>query len=402
MKKIGLIFLLLIHCISFSQDRDTLKVMSYNLLKFPSVSPNRIDTLKSILAYVKPDILMVCELTSGAGADDILFNALNEDGVDYYDMATYVNGPDTQNELYFNTQKLELYDQNKISTVLRDINEYVLYYKSTDLAETTDTTFFYVYVCHLKAGSGFEAQRNNEITALKTYLASQTQKENVLIGGDFNFYGSTTEPAWNTLLNEGDLAIKDPINTPGNWHSNSGYAWAHTQSTRSTAFDGGAYGGMDDRFDFIFISEDLRTFGNGARYVNGSYRAVGQDGLHYNKSLIESPTNNSEPHEIISNLYHMSDHLPVYLEVEVVKEGASIDKNQHSNLTAFYNPNDNSIQFSQAVQGNVLVYTIRGELAKKIELSQESDSISIDHLSQGVYILQLENNPSFEYKFVKQ
>lgn len=128
---------------------DTLKVMSYNLLNFPSVNPNRIDTLKGILYYTQPDILMVCELTSGAGADAILYSALNEDGISHYDMANYVGGPDTQNGLYFNADKLGLIEQNEIATELRDINEYVLYYKSNDIAITLDTTFFYLYVCHL-------------------------------------------------------------------------------------------------------------------------------------------------------------------------------------------------------------------------------------------------------------
>ena len=132
---------------------DTLKVLSYNLLNFPNVAPARIDTLKGILQNAKPDILMVCELTSSAGADDILFNALNVGGETSYAMANYVGGPDTENMLFYNSDKLGLKEQNEIPTALRDINEYVLYYKSDDLATTTDTTFFYVYVCHLKAVS---------------------------------------------------------------------------------------------------------------------------------------------------------------------------------------------------------------------------------------------------------
>lgn len=401
MKKILIICLFIVSGGVFSQQKDTLKVMSYNLLRFPSVSPERIDTLKSILAYVKPDIFMVCELTSGAGGDDILFNALNEDGVDYYDMADYMDSPGSQNELYFNTNKLGLYEQNKIPTVLRDINEYVLYYKSDDIETTLDTTFFYVYVCHLKASSGFEAQRNNEVIALKTYLASRNRKENVLVGGDFNFYGSSTEPAWNTLLNEGDIALKDPINTPGDWHTNSGYAWLHTQSTRTTEFDGGAFGGMDDRFDFIFISEDLRGYLNGAKYINGSYRAVGQDGLRYNNSLIEAPTNNSEPAYIISNLYHMSDHLPIYMEIEVVKEGASLGKEKTENLKATYNAQQQLLQFNKEVTGILFLYSISGELILKKHISEVTDSFAIEALAKGGYIVQLSSHPHFEFKFVK-
>src|SRR5687768_10337496 len=89
-----------------AQPVDTLKVMSYNLLNFPGTTPNRVDTLKGILQYAKPDILMVCELISAAGGDDILFNALNVDGETNYDMATFSDGPDTDNLVFYDSTKL--------------------------------------------------------------------------------------------------------------------------------------------------------------------------------------------------------------------------------------------------------------------------------------------------------
>ncbi len=382
----------------YGQERDTIRVMAYNLLRFPSVSPSRIDTLKSIVAYTKPDIFMVCELTNEAGASAILFDALNEDGVSIYDMADFIDGPNTQNELYYNTEKLVLYEQNVIPTVLRDINEYVLYYKSADLATTLDTTFFYAYVCHLKASSGFEAQRNNEITALKTYLATRPHKENILVGGDFNFYGSAAEPAWNTLLNEGDILLKDTIFTPGDWHANSSYAWLHTQSTRTTDFGGGAYGGMDDRFDFIFISDDLRTYQNGARFINGSYQALGQDGLHYNSALIDAPANTSVPPTILSNLYYMSDHLPVVMDIEVVTEGLFVPEDDYSTVSVRYDFKLETIRFNQPITGEVRIYATTGALVNSVKMVNGADTLSVANLPSGIYILQYKN---VEFKFVR-
>ncbi|NOQ73161.1 MAG: T9SS type A sorting domain-containing protein [Crocinitomix sp.] len=391
--------------VGYSQERDTLKVMSYNLLNFPSISPNRIDTLKKIVGHIQPDIFMVCELTSGAGGDDILFNALNEDGVSSYDMADYVSGPDTQNQLYFNSDKLSLYEQNEINTVLRDINEYVLYYNSTDLATTLDTTFFYIYVCHLKASSGNEDQRNVEVTALKTYLNGRPNAENIIIGGDFNFYGSDTEPAWNTLLTGGGVIIKDPLILPGHWHADAGFAYAHTQSTRTTSFDTGAFGGMDDRFDFIFIGEDLKTYSNDAIFINGSYRAIGQDGLHYDKSLIEAPTNTSEPSDIISALYHMSDHLPVYLEIEVVKEGAGVEEELMAAFDAFYNAKQDQVEFSKinladGEQTQFMIYSITGQLIAEFDTDNEMKILSTEDLVSGAYILRLKEHAA-SFRFVK-
>lgn len=390
--------------VGFSQGLDTLKVMSYNLLKFPSIAPERIDTLEDILAYVKPDILMVCELSNGEGANAILFDALNEGGESDYDMADFVDGPDTQNLVYFNSEKLALYDQNIIPTDLRDINEYVLYYKSDNLA-TTDTVFFYIYVCHLKASTGFEAQRNGEVQELKTWLANKAYTENIIIGGDFNFYGSETEPGWNTLLNGEGVEIKDPLNLPGNWHTDSDFAWAHTQSTRTTAFGGGATGGMDDRFDFIFIGKDLQTFENHARYIEGSYRAIGQDGLHYNDALVDEPENTSEPASIISKLYHMSDHLPIYMEIELASENASLPNQNSVQLKAIYDRAGAEIILTgplmeSGITGSFSIVSTSGQLMREIPATMIAYSISVASLKQGAYILK-HSDSDFVYRFIK-
>lgn len=321
-------------------------------------------------------------------------------------MADYIAGPDTQNELYFNSDKLGLYEQNVIPTVLRDINEYVLYYKSVDIGTIIDTTFFYVYVCHLKASTGFQEQRNTEILALKAYLSSHPKVENIILGGDFNFYGSDTEPGWNTILTGEGVIMKDPLTLPGHWHEDAGFAWTHTQSTRTTSFDGGAYGGMDDRFDFIFIGEDLKNYSNNGLYVTGSYRAIGQDGLHFNKSLIESPTNVSEPTEIISALYHMSDHLPVYLEIEVVKEAASIKERSFVDLLAYCDVKNDEIRFrllEELAQKDNLsgsIYDLHGQVVISIDSLSLDQTISISMLDAGSYVLYIEDY-NYTFRFIK-
>ncbi|MGB1102069.1 MAG: T9SS type A sorting domain-containing protein [Crocinitomicaceae bacterium] len=401
MKFLSTVLLTVFLSFVYAQETDTLKVMSYNLLKFPDVSPNRIDTLKSILAYAKPDILMVCELTSGAGADDILFDALNEDGVSSYDMGDYILGPDTENALYYNTDKLGLIEQNVIPTVLRDINEYVLYYKSEDIDTAEDTVFFYVYICHLKASTGFEDQRNEEADALKAYISDRGVYENILIGGDFNLYGSGSEPAWNTILNAYGVEVKDPIVAPGSWHSDPGFAWLHTQSTRTEGFDGGAFGGMDDRFDFIFIGDDLRTAENDAEYIDGSYRAMGQDGLHYNKSLVEAPVNTSEPAEIIWNLYHMSDHLPIYLEIKVDKRTNEVSELKTSDPHVYYDAQGDQLIFidNNSQNRDVFIYDLSGR-PLLAENNFQGNILFTSNLEPGTYLLRI-GGVSAGFKFVK-
>lgn len=376
--------------------------MSYNILNFPSVEPGRIDTLKTIVSHVKPDIFMVCELRTAAGSDNILFNALNTGGVTSYAAANFVDGPDSDNCLYYNSDKLVLVEQNEISTALRDINEYVLYHKATDLASAGDTVFFYIYVCHLKASSGFEAERNAEATEMKNYIASRTHRENVMIGGDFNLYGSSTEPAWNTILNGAGVTIKDPIVTPGEWHNNAGFAPVHTQSTRIDNLpDGGSTGGMDDRFDFIFISPDLQSFGNGAKYVSGSYKAVGQDALHFNKALIDAPTNTSEPWNIITALYHMSDHLPVYMEIEVATENVGVDHFENDNFF-YYNKTDQTIRFKTTsdfqLNTSAGIFDFGGKEVRRFDEVRSEMSLDVSDLDSGLYVFKTADD-RFSLKF---
>jgi hypothetical protein len=103
-----------------------LKVMTYNLLNFPNgrddcgsntVVPNRWDTLLKIAQYTLPDVLMVCELQNEIGADKILSEALNVNGSNTYEAADFVENQSTastefNNMLYFNQDKLTIYEQN--------------------------------------------------------------------------------------------------------------------------------------------------------------------------------------------------------------------------------------------------------------------------------------------------
>ena len=402
MKKTTLTLAMLSAMSLLAQNTDTLKIMFYNLLNFPAESPTRIADLKVIVQEAKPDIFMVCELTSGSGATGILNNALNQDGITYYAQATYVPGPNTDNMLFYNSNKIGLKEQNVITTALRDINEYVVYYKSADLSTTVDTTFFYVYVCHLKASQGYEAERAAEAQNLKDYLDGRPEIENILIGGDFNMYTSS-EPAWDVILNGGSVPIKDPINTPGNWNNNSSFADIHTQSTRTTSFDFGASGGMDDRFDIIFISNDLQNWGSQARIIDGTYWAYGQDGLHFNSNITDAPTNATLPTPVIQALYNMSDHLPVYLEIEVQESFNGIVDDEIG-ITVFYHAVSDQLHINytnQAIDlGAITIYNQSGKEVLHLNQITENALIDISNLQAGLYILRSEMT-GYTLKFVK-
>ncbi len=138
--------------------------------------------------------------------------------------------------------------------------------------------------------------------------------------GDFNVY-SGSDDAYQTITNYNNAAIRfiDPIDQLGAWNNNSTFAAIHTQSTNSSSNGCAASGGMDDRFDFILVSDELRFGTKSINYVEDSYKAFGQDGLHFNSSIAAPPANGVVSEEVAYALQNMSDHLPVVLQLHVDK-----------------------------------------------------------------------------------
>ncbi|PWH87167.1 T9SS type A sorting domain-containing protein [Brumimicrobium oceani] len=321
------IFILFIALSSFVSAQDeTLSIISYNLLNFPdgrndcgnnTVVPNRADTLKKITDYLQPDIFVACEVQTQAGVDAVLNDALNANGNTNYIAANFNGNGYLHNAMFYNSNKLTLKSQHVVQSSPREIDHYVLYLNDPSLAVFFDTTFIEVYMMHLKAGNSnsSEAQRDAQTQILMNYMANRPTDRNVFFCGDMNVYSSNDDGYQNMI--SGSFAMKDPINTPGNWNNSGTYAIHHTQSTRTSAnFDCGSKGGMDDRFDQILVSQNVMNNNDNVQYQTGSYRAVGNDGNHYNSSLI-SGSNSMYPTSVVRALYYMSDHLPVELKVDV-------------------------------------------------------------------------------------
>ena len=74
---------------------------------------------------------------------------------------------------------------------------------------------------------------------------------------------------------------------------------------------GGANGGMDDRFDWIFASASVLEDTYDMTYVHDSYVAFGNDGQHFNQA-INSGTNGAVSQAMADALHAASDHLPVF------------------------------------------------------------------------------------------
>jgi hypothetical protein len=385
--------------------QDTIKVTYYNLLDFPEHQADRVDTLKNILNHIQTDVLVVNELTSFNGGALIKNNALNVNGVSNYSSAIFYDGPDTDNLLFYDNTKLGLHSQKQIPTALRDISEYILFYKDPNLSMTQDTTYLNFYSIHLKAGNDpSDANlRTIEAEVFKTYLASSGKNSRLFVGGDFNFYNNSDQ-ACQEILNGQGVNLYDPINRMGSWHNNAGYKKYHTQSTRESngGYAGGSYGGMDDRFDFIFVSNDVLYGAEGVHYIDDSYEAVGQDGLRFNND-IHIPTNIAVSPSVANSLFYMSDHLPVSLEFAV---GGTINVEEfNASIKLVFANNSKELSLFSDVEIRKLslrIFDLNGRLIKVKSLNNIKESNwSLKFLPKGFYIASVKINDKIKnLKFV--
>lgn len=326
-------FALLISTNCSGQMSSTSTVMYYNLLNFPNTtcSPNREDTLRVILQEILPDIFMVSEMNDSSGVNRILQFSLNVNGISSYRAANYVpNGSGTnnlQNMLFYNSDKFTLVEQNEINTGLRDINHYRVYANDSALASHQDTLFLNLYVGHLKAGpsQASMAERKRQVDSLRAWTKGFPVSEAHLLGADLNVY-ECAEPAYQCLVNSFPCDFEDPIYSCGNWHDNSAYQAIHTQSTRCTALCTGASGGIDDRFDQILVSANIINGISRFQTDSATYAAYGNPAPLIDTCLGSPWSHPTLPPNVVSALYHMSDHFPVVLDLDISFPAVLVDK----------------------------------------------------------------------------
>jgi len=324
MRKLLTLVLVIFCGTSFGQQY--INAMFYNLYRFPVQPPaNRENILKDILDTYHPDLFMNSELVNEVGADLILNVSLNHNGISKYARAPFVfTHGDTTDPLhqmvFYNKEKLILLQQLAYPTKVRDINHY------TFLLNTVgDSIYLDAFVAHLKSSDG-PANRQLRLEMIDTFvkkLEAVPSGHYVLLAGDFNFYSSYNEPAYQKILDTANaIVMVDPIHTPGKWNGNDSFKAIHTQATRlsSDGFgEGGASGGMDDRFDFIMMSENLEQQGT-LRYVEGSYKAYGNNGNCFDNRIDAYDCEGPYPLALRQNLYNMSDHVPVVMQLKVNRE----------------------------------------------------------------------------------
>ena len=299
-------------------NASSVRMLTYNLLNFSDDNERETHYI-TILESISPDLIVVQEIIGQTG-----FANFQSDVLDVYESgqwsgAPFINQSAQQDiALFFNHDLFTFINTDAINTAqssgTRDVIEWNMIHNLSGIE-------FNIYGVHFKASSGSSnaSQRLEEATILREHLNSLPIGKHFIVAGDFNIYSnsSSTEPAFNMLTGDSDVntgRLFDPINRIGNWHNNSSFSDVHTQSPRTTSFGGGANGGMDDRFDWLFVSENILSDQSSMMYIEDTYTAFGNDGNHFNDA-INSGNNTSVSDEIADALHDASDHLPVYMDV---------------------------------------------------------------------------------------
>jgi len=402
---------------AFTTDSSTVPLqdtaillMNYNLLNYPgSTAEVRDPAFRVVLSEVQPDVLVVQELSSLTGFNRYLDHVLNYDSVTYSG-GTFINGPDSDNGIYFKTAKFQFISNTPIATALRDINEFKLRHLATG-----DTLIF--YAAHLKSSNtGADAAlREAEVTNLRAVTNNMAAGKYFMVCGDFNIY-SSYEGAYQKMVQADgypDGKFNDVVSMTGNWN-NGAYAIHHTQSPRTTAFGGGATGGMDDRFDMILFSDALMQGSGTYGLEANSYKAYGNDGLHYNQAL-NTPPYGMYTATITSALHDASDHIPVVVRLKYSQSQsvlqtdlAAYTLNAAVPLVSLYpNPVAQTLHLEVtqgSLTGKVILFDATGRQVWNGHLNggaEEQLSVDLSGMPSGFYYLKIAGHQA-TYKVMKQ
>lgn len=422
MKRRILLFIILLSTIA-AWSQDTLTVMQYNLLYYGNHNSSfygcyetnnntqhKDECIRTILDYVKPDIITVCEFGSTQQLQtDFLRHNLNINGANWWQSDNIINYNSSSiiNHIFYDSRKLKLKRHIALRTNPRDTDIYEMYLNTKGLVEG-DTTKLVCIVAHPKAGQGYESNRRALMQVAMDYINQHYPTDNVLIMGDFNIYGAS-EPAYQLLTqtySNHDICFVDPLANLGGigeWNNNSLFTSFHTQSTRSYSEDCFSSGGLDDRFDFILMADEIAFNFNHLRYVQGSYKAVGNDGHHFNQSINQS-YNDAVPRDVADALFDASDHLPVTMKISVDAK-LGIEDQEVQSLCATVAPNPAShhavVSFFNPSQGTVgfELYSLQGQLMTRQSSPYSSGSqqheLSLQGLPKGFYLLRIRHSDGF-------
>ena len=305
--------LLLFQFTVFSQT-NPITIMTYNT-KDASSWDTRKPYLHNVISAIDPDIIVAIEINN-SNTDDFLTNVLNSSST-IYSKGTFIANSSSishnSNCLYYKTSKfingtfsntiITSYDDLNGTTQDRDINRFTI--------QHTGGNTIVIYAVHLRSSGstppGTSTIRAAEISYLQNYIADNapsSTSENFIVLGDFNIDDPTDGGYKNLFVSQGGY-FYDPSNPTeiftGSWNQS---AFIPYLSFRTS--------GINDKFDNILISGNVKDNIHGIQYYSDSFTVYGNPG-NYNSSTSDTDVLNA------------SDHLPVYAVFDFADNPAPVE-----------------------------------------------------------------------------
>ncbi len=366
---------------AFSQIR----VVSYNSAQFNGDATAMAEVLQAASADDSHGFAIPVSIFLFQEVDEAELSTLQSVVGSNYTMATFTDQNDSswggaQAMFYDSTQLIEVVEEHEdiFTGAGRHADRWAL--NVTDYAGKR----IYVYSMHLKASSGSDNQETRRQGAenVRDDIIGLPLGSHVIVTGDMNFY-SSNEPAYDWFTNAGAGQVIDPLGG-GSW-SGGTHAIKHTQSPLLNQDGGLIGGGLDDRFDFQFLSPSMLD-GGGFDLIEGTYRSLGNDGDHYNQAINAGnnyyfPGDTPRGNTLADALIIASDHLPLIGDYQVPAI-LGWDWNQEANRVLvdadtsieFMIQNDAPVSFSEGADMLHVDVVAKGDLSG-------SGSVSVAALS---------------------
>ncbi|MGB5850188.1 MAG: endonuclease/exonuclease/phosphatase family protein, partial [Ignavibacteriaceae bacterium] len=82
---------------TFVNSQERVKIATYNLLNYPNNTATKNPKFQLIMDEMNPDILVVQEILSQTAVNEFLNEVLSDE----YEAGDFINGPDTDNAIFF-------------------------------------------------------------------------------------------------------------------------------------------------------------------------------------------------------------------------------------------------------------------------------------------------------------
>jgi hypothetical protein len=224
-----------------------LRLVDYNVTNYPNVLlAQRQPHFRTIFTPLNADVVVCQEFTSQAGVDSFRTNVLNVIEPGQWASATFFNGNDTDNALFYKPAKVQVLGAWAFYPYPFYSLRFVTVWRLKPIGYGSDQAEFRIYSQHLKASQGSactgsfpnqpcETDRLNEAIGIRDSMNAMPAGTHAIVLGDFNFYNSSTEPAYFKLqeVQTNNVGrVLDPQN-PGsgtqNWLNNAAFANVHSQ-----------------------------------------------------------------------------------------------------------------------------------------------------------------------------